>query len=155
MPITPGSLLSSSRAVRGPLIAEFVFSRAVRNRKSTEAEFAASAGSWAVTGIGAEAGFAANVANRLNLPHARPDGWFGLVPVAEVDSVPFGGGTVMPWAGGAVYNAGIGGAVLQVSEAARLSLRTYVNAAPCQIRVYGGGTAIPSGAVVKLYAAVS
>lgn len=159
MPITPRSMPAhGGRSVRGPLIARFTFLRQVRQVKNTGAEFAATAGTWAVADAGAEAGFAVNgeAANRLDVPLIRPDPWFGLLPVAEVGGVPFGSGIVMPWVGGEVHNAaGIGGAVVPVSDApTRLSLRTYANVAPCQIRVFGGATAIPADAAIALYAAV-
>ena len=49
--------------------------------------------------------------------------------------------------------AGIGGAVVPVSEAARVSLRTHANLSPCQIRVFGADLAVPAGTVIRLYAA--
>ena len=156
MPVDPRRAVSGGPSVRGPLIASFTFALAVR-LKGVGAEFGVGKGSWAAAAAGAAAGFAAadGAANRLDVPLARPEAWFGLVPVAEVVGVPFGAGVVMPWVGGEVHNAaGIGGAVVPVSDApARVSLRTYANIAPCQIRVFGGGTAIPAGTVIRLYAA--
>ena len=155
MPVKLDRVVRGGPTVRGPLVASFTFARA-RNLKNTGAEFGAGAGSWIVAAAGDAAGFAANAeaANRLDVPFVRPEAWFGLVPVAEVDGVAFGTGIPMPWVGGEVHNAaGIGGAMIPVSADARLSLRTYANVSPCQIRVFGGDTAIPAGTVINLYAA--
>ena len=154
MPVALDRAVRGGPTVRGPSIAAFTFRRAIRQPKGTGAEFAAGAGSWAVTDLGAAAGFAvAEAANRLDVPLSRPEPWFGLLPVVEVDGTPFGTGIPMPWVGGEVHNAaGIGGAVVPISEAARLSLRTYANIAPCQLRVFGGGTAVPADTVIRLYA---
>ena len=159
MPITPNSrpARSDRRNVRGPLIARFAFVRAVRNEKGTGAEFDGAGRAWTVAEAGAAAGFAANEesAHRLDVPLVRPEDWWGLVPVAVVGGVPFGTGIVMPWVGGEVHNAaGIGGAVVPVAGNVRVSLRTYANVSPCQIRVFGGGTPVPADTVIELYAAV-
>ena len=155
MPVNLQRAVRGGPRIVGPLIATFTFSRAVAQPKGNGAEFGANAGTWAVTDIGAEAGFAAaaGAANRLDVPLVRPEPWLGLVPVAEVNGQAFGTGIPMPWVGGEVHNAaGIGGAVVPISAAARLSLRTYANVSPCQLRVFGADTAIPAGTLINLHA---
>ena len=147
MPIDLARAARGRPTVRGPLIATFTFARAILQPKANGAEFGAGAGSWAVTEFGAAVEFAA-AANRLDvLPFARPEAWFGLMPVAEVDAVAFGSGVLVPW--------DIAEAVVPVSEAARVSLRNTCadGGAPCQIRVHGGDTAVRAGTVIRLYAA--
>lgn len=143
------------RSPRGPLIGTFTFAAAVANSRGVNQEFGAGAGAWTVADEGAAAGFRVNGGrrSRLDVPLERPEPWFGLLPVAAVGGAAFGSGVPMPWVGGEIHNAsGIGGAVVPVSALHRLSLRTYADRAPCQIRVFGGGTPIPADTVIELYA---
>ena len=151
MPITARSrALSGGPGVRGPLVATFTVTRTSANRDSG-AELGQAAGSWEVSEIGAASGFEADEdTTRLIAPPGRPPGWLALEVIggAEHSSV------VMPWFGEIHNPAGVGGAIVALSEAERLSLRTYLNQSPREIRIFGADTAVSVGGSFPIYAVI-
>ena len=135
--------------IRGPLIATLTLTRDNSTFRARDSELGSNSAAWEVAAEGLAFGFRLHATlPRLLVPDERPLGWFGIEAVgAEVYSC------VLPWFGEIHNSLGVGGAVVAVAPDRRVSLRTYTNQHPRQIRVFGADTGLQDEDRVELYAA--
>ena len=135
--------------IRGPLIATLTLIRDTGATRRRDSELGNNSISWALAPEGMSYGFRLDAAlPRLLAPDERPLGWFGIEALGSDEF-----SSVLPWFGEIHNNTGVGGAVVAVAQDRRISLRTYTNQHPREIRVFGADTILQVQDSVALYAA--
>ena len=152
----PARIATAGRIDRGPLMATLAITRTAAAALAHDAELGSTGagpdGAWTLTGEGTAAGFSVDESHpRLHAPSRPPEGCFGLEVVGGDDFTH----SVLPWFGEMHQSElGMGGVLIGVSAAVRLSLRTYLSAR--EIRVFGAGVALAAlvDPAIRLYCAI-
>ena len=144
MPVDPENLFLQRKKFE---IATYTVAQASAASRVRTLELGITAGSWVVSDEGQGAGFLSD-GRRLSVPNMRPDLWIGIEAVGGEEF----SSSIIPWFGDVVSFQGIGACIVAFTPTERITLRSYVNVHPRQIRVYGADTPVDQNSKVTLYA---